>query len=106
MSGLTSQAAFTQNGILHLVRLTKKGANKVRCSRFEVGCGGFSFNIQNNFNCHSQLTTHHSLDCRYDHKLNRSMNKDNSVAANIVIFGGKGDLAWRKLIPALYNLYI
>ena len=27
-------------------------------------------------------------------------------AANIVIFGGKGDLAWRKLIPALYHLYI
>lgn len=26
--------------------------------------------------------------------------------ANIVIFGGKGDLAWRKLIPAFYNLYI
>jgi glucose-6-phosphate 1-dehydrogenase len=27
-------------------------------------------------------------------------------ASNIVIFGGKGDLAWRKLIPAFYNLYI
>ena len=27
-------------------------------------------------------------------------------AANIIIFGGNGDLAWRKLIPALYNLYI
>lgn len=26
--------------------------------------------------------------------------------ANIVIFGGMGDLAWRKLIPAFYNLYI
>jgi glucose-6-phosphate 1-dehydrogenase len=26
-------------------------------------------------------------------------------AANIVIFGGNGDLTWRKLIPALYNLY-
>lgn len=26
--------------------------------------------------------------------------------ANIVIFGGNGDLAWRKLIPAFYNLYI
>lgn len=26
--------------------------------------------------------------------------------ANIIIFGGKGDLAWRKLIPAFYNLYI
>ena len=34
------------------------------------------------------------------------MNKNNSSAANIVIFGGNGDLAWRKLIPALYNLYI
>jgi glucose-6-phosphate 1-dehydrogenase len=26
--------------------------------------------------------------------------------ANIVIFGGFGDLSWRKLIPAFYNLYI
>lgn len=26
--------------------------------------------------------------------------------ANIVIFGGFGDLAWRKLIPAFYNLFI
>jgi glucose-6-phosphate 1-dehydrogenase len=26
--------------------------------------------------------------------------------ANIVIFGGNGDLTWRKLIPAFYNLYI
>lgn len=25
---------------------------------------------------------------------------------NIVIFGGNGDLAWRKLVPAFYNLYI
>ena len=23
-----------------------------------------------------------------------------------VIFGGAGDLSWRKLIPALYNLYL
>src|SRR6186997_205614 len=30
----------------------------------------------------------------------------NPLAANIVIFGGSGDLTWRKLIPALYNLYI
>ncbi len=30
----------------------------------------------------------------------------NPPPANIVIFGGKGDLAWRKLIPAFYNLYI
>ncbi len=29
-----------------------------------------------------------------------------STPANIVIFGGFGDLAWRKLIPAFYNLYI
>ncbi len=34
------------------------------------------------------------------------MIKKNSSAANIVIFGGKGDLAWRKLFPAFYNLYI
>ncbi len=27
-------------------------------------------------------------------------------AANIIIFGGFGDLSWRKLIPAFYNLYI
>lgn len=27
------------------------------------------------------------------------------IPANIVIFGGLGDLSWRKLIPALYNLY-
>lgn len=26
--------------------------------------------------------------------------------ANIVIFGGFGDLSWRKLIPAFYNLFI
>ncbi|MCH5600325.1 glucose-6-phosphate dehydrogenase [Niabella ginsengisoli] len=26
--------------------------------------------------------------------------------ANIVIFGGGGDLSWRKLIPAFYNLFI
>jgi glucose-6-phosphate 1-dehydrogenase len=24
----------------------------------------------------------------------------------IVIFGGTGDLTWRKLIPAIYNLYL
>src|SRR5215510_3967529 len=34
------------------------------------------------------------------------MKKNEAVPANIVIFGGKGDLAWRKLIPAFYNLYI
>ncbi|MBL7741412.1 MAG: glucose-6-phosphate dehydrogenase [Chitinophagaceae bacterium] len=35
-----------------------------------------------------------------------STNKKEISAANIVIFGGKGDLAWRKLIPAFYNLFI
>jgi glucose-6-phosphate 1-dehydrogenase len=34
------------------------------------------------------------------------MIKNHSLPANIVIFGGKGDLAWRKLFPAFYNLYI
>ena len=34
-----------------------------------------------------------------------AFNNKNSSAANIVIFGGNGDLTWRKLIPALYNLY-
>lgn len=34
------------------------------------------------------------------------MFKPHLQSANIVIFGGKGDLAWRKLFPALYNLYI
>ena len=29
-----------------------------------------------------------------------------STPANIVVFGGFGDLAWRKLIPAFYNLFI
>ena len=34
------------------------------------------------------------------------MNSKKIAAANIIIFGGKGDLTWRKLIPAFYNLYI
>jgi glucose-6-phosphate 1-dehydrogenase len=34
------------------------------------------------------------------------MNHNNPSSANIVIFGGNGDLTWRKLIPALYNLFI
>jgi len=34
------------------------------------------------------------------------MNNKNLSAANIIIFGGNGDLTWRKLIPALYNLFI
>ncbi len=32
--------------------------------------------------------------------------KIKNTPANIVIFGGFGDLAWRKLIPAFYNLFI
>lgn len=32
--------------------------------------------------------------------------KIENTPANIVIFGGLGDLSWRKLIPAFYNLYI
>ena len=28
------------------------------------------------------------------------------LPASITIFGAKGDLTWRKLIPALYNLYV
>lgn len=34
------------------------------------------------------------------------MKQRETPPANIVIFGGKGDLAWRKLIPAFYNLFI
>lgn len=34
------------------------------------------------------------------------MNQKVTQAANVVIFGGNGDLTWRKLIPALYNLFI
>ncbi|MBL7742450.1 MAG: glucose-6-phosphate dehydrogenase [Chitinophagaceae bacterium] len=34
------------------------------------------------------------------------MSTNKKEAANIVIFGGKGDLAWRKLVPAFYNLFI
>jgi glucose-6-phosphate 1-dehydrogenase len=34
------------------------------------------------------------------------MFKPQLMAANIVIFGGNGDLAWRKLFPAFYNLFI
>lgn len=34
------------------------------------------------------------------------MKSKGTTPANIVIFGGKGDLAWRKLIPAFYHLYI
>ena len=34
------------------------------------------------------------------------MNHKKTTSANIVIFGGNGDLTWRKLIPALYNLFI
>ena len=34
---------------------------------------------------------------------------DKTIKTNptvITIFGGTGDLTWRKLIPALYNLYL
>jgi glucose-6-phosphate 1-dehydrogenase len=31
---------------------------------------------------------------------------NHSAATVIVIFGGGGDLAWRKLVPALFNLYL
>ncbi len=35
------------------------------------------------------------------------MERDNHLQATVfVIFGASGDLAWRKLIPALYNLYL
>jgi glucose-6-phosphate 1-dehydrogenase len=39
-------------------------------------------------------------------KIKIQMKKKEPASANIVIFGGKGDLAWRKLIPAFYNLFI
>lgn len=32
--------------------------------------------------------------------------KKNTEPTVIVIFGGSGDLTWRKLMPALYNLYL
>lgn len=34
------------------------------------------------------------------------MTTENLPSTAIVIFGGTGDLTWRKLIPAFYNLYI
>ena len=34
------------------------------------------------------------------------MNKSKSLSTALVIFGATGDLTWRKLIPALYNLYL
>lgn len=33
------------------------------------------------------------------------MHQKKNQAATIVIFGGNGDLTWRKLIPAFYNLF-
>ena len=30
----------------------------------------------------------------------------NNIPQSIIIFGAGGDLCWRKLIPALYNLYL
>ena len=34
------------------------------------------------------------------------MNKPKLAPTSLVIFGATGDLAWRKLVPALYNLYL
>ena len=34
------------------------------------------------------------------------MQKKNTAPQSIIIFGANGDLCWRKLIPALYNLYL
>jgi len=34
------------------------------------------------------------------------MAKNNTSHQSIIIFGANGDLCWRKLIPALYNLYL
>ena len=35
------------------------------------------------------------------------MQKETRPDAGIfVIFGGAGDLTWRKLVPALYNLFL
>jgi glucose-6-phosphate 1-dehydrogenase len=34
------------------------------------------------------------------------MQKNNIAPQSIIIFGAGGDLCWRKLIPALYNLYV
>jgi glucose-6-phosphate 1-dehydrogenase len=34
------------------------------------------------------------------------MQKNNPSPQSIIIFGAGGDLCWRKLIPALYNLYL
>ena len=34
------------------------------------------------------------------------MKKNHTTPQSIIIFGGNGDLCWRKLIPALYNLYL
>ncbi len=34
------------------------------------------------------------------------MKKNTTTPQSIVIFGANGDLCWRKLIPALYNLYL
>jgi len=34
------------------------------------------------------------------------MQKNNIAPQSIIIFGANGDLCWRKLVPALYNLYL
>ncbi len=31
---------------------------------------------------------------------------DRPAATGFAIFGGDGDLAWRKLVPALFNLFL
>ena len=33
-------------------------------------------------------------------------NQEKADPAILVIFGAGGDLTWRKLIPALYNLFL
>jgi glucose-6-phosphate 1-dehydrogenase len=34
------------------------------------------------------------------------INESKLIPISVVIFGATGDLAWRKLVPALYNLYL
>ena len=35
-----------------------------------------------------------------------TIQKKDNIPQSIIIFGANGDLCWRKLIPALYNLYL
>ena len=39
-------------------------------------------------------------------KSNKMESKNKSVPTIIIILGATGDLTWRKLIPAIYNLYL